>query len=90
MSTTKTIVSYTTELTSQLLKYGKKQTADRYVTAINSLRRYLRGKDLSSSHNALQSEIFSCQENVFVKREQRKLACSAERRKGRMKSKGYY
>ena len=25
--------------------------------------------------------------NVFVKREQRKLACSAERRKGRMKSK---
>ena len=24
--------------------------------------------------------------NVFVKREQRKLACSAERRKGRMKS----
>ena len=28
--------------------------------------------------------------NVFVKREQRKLACSAERRKGRMKSKGLF
>ena len=28
--------------------------------------------------------------NVFVKREQRKLACSAERRKGRMKSKIFF
>ena len=34
---------------------------------------------------ALPLSIFK-NSNVFVKREQRKLACSAERRKGRMKS----